>query len=48
MGGAYSFGVSRKGKKVFRCDLLASSEAGGETGVAEHESRTIKGQSMSD
>jgi hypothetical protein len=30
MGGAYSFGVSRKGKNVFLCDLCASSEAGGE------------------
>jgi len=27
MGGAYSFGVSRKGKVVFLCDLCASSEA---------------------
>jgi hypothetical protein len=31
MGGAYSFGVSRKGENVFLCDLCASSEAGGET-----------------
>jgi len=29
--GAYSSGVSRKGKNVFLCDLCASSEAGSET-----------------
>jgi len=40
MGGAYSFGVSRKGKNVFLCDLCASNEAGGETWVYSRNSKT--------